>query len=192
MTTETPALAMAIAPRSTGNVLSVYLGAEMKDQWLTFCAANNTNSSEAMRNVVLKLTSRLANEPRIFQVDHENPDLGRRRVELRLTTTEFSGIEELAHQVGNSPNAWIINLIRANLTRSPQLGQHELQALGKSNSQLLAIDRNLNQIARWMNANKGSAQPELERIEQLYRFIVTHTEEVAAIMRCNIDRWLLK
>lgn len=145
-----------------------------------------------MRNVVRKLTNSTANVPRTFQVDHENPDLERRRVELRLTATEFSSIEELAGQVGTSPNAWIVNLIRANLTRMPQLGLHELQALGMSNSQLLAIGRNLNQIARWMNANRGSAPPELERIEQLYRFIVMHTEEVAAIMRSNIDRWTLK
>lgn len=190
MTTETPAFATVHRP--TGDVLSVYLGAEMKGQWLTFCAANNTTSSEAMRNVVRKLTTRVAHEPRTFQIGHEKPDLGRRRVELRLTATEFSGIEEFARQIGNSPNAWIVNLIRANLTRMPQLGLHELQALGKSNSQLLAIGRNLNQIARWMNANRGSAPPELERIEQLYRFIVTHTEEVTAIMRSNIDRWTLK
>jgi len=190
MTTETPALGTSYRP--TGNVLSVYLGAEMKAQWLKFCAANSTTSSEAMRAVIRKVTNRGANEWRKFQIEHENPDHERRRVELRLTATEFAGIGELARQVGNSPNAWIVNLIRANLTRTPQLGLHELQALGKSNSQLLAVGRNLNQIARWMNANKGSAPPEIECIEQLYRFIVTHTEEVAAIMRSNIDRWTLK
>lgn len=190
MRIETPAL--GTTHRTTGNVLSVYLGAEMKAQWLTFCAANNTTSSEAMRAVVRKLTNSATNECRTFQIDHERPDLGRRRVELRLTATEFASIDELARRVGNSPNAWIINLIRANLTRTPQLGLHELQTLGKSNSQLLAIGRNLNQIARWMNANKGSAPPEIERIEHLYRFIVAHTEEVATIMRSNIDRWTLK
>ncbi|MES2349207.1 MAG: plasmid mobilization relaxosome protein MobC [Pseudomonadota bacterium] len=190
MTFEIPP--SAIAHRAIGNVLSVYLGAEMKGQWLAFCAANNTTSSEAMRNVIRKLANRVTIGPRLYQVDHENPDLERRRVELRLTATEFLGVEELANQVGNSPNAWIVNLVRANLSRTPQLGLHELQALGKSNSQLLAIGRNLNQIARWMNANKGSAPPELERIEQIYRFIVTHTEEVTAIMRANMDRWILK
>lgn len=76
MTTETPAFATVHRP--TGDVLSVYLGAEMKGQWLTFCAANNTTSSEAMRNVVRKLTNRVAHEPRTFQIGLEQPDLGRR------------------------------------------------------------------------------------------------------------------
>jgi hypothetical protein len=43
-----------------------------------------------------------------------------------------------------------------------------------------------------MNANRGSAPPELEYIERLYRHIVRHTDEVAKIMRANLDRWTLK
>jgi len=175
----------------TSGVLSIYLGQELKAQWLKFCAVNQTSSSEAMRNVVRKLTSKPVDAPS-FQAVHEQPDTERRRVEIRLTASEYSSVEKLANLAGNSPNSWLVNLVRARLTRMPQLGFHELQALGKSNSNLLAIGRNLNQIARWMNGNQGSAPLELEQIDGLYRHIVAHTESVTTVMRANLDRWTLK
>lgn len=173
-------------------VLSVYLGANLKRKWQAVCTARGIASSTAMRQVVVKLTSNVGGSPMDFQTVEERPDPDRRRVELRLTKSEYSCIEQVAAASGMSPNAWIINLIRANIAHSPQFGMLELQALGKSNSRLLAIGRNLNQIARWMNSNHGSAPPDPERIEELYRHIVTHTESVTKIMRANLDRWLLK
>jgi hypothetical protein len=175
----------------TGNVLSIYLGGELKTQWLKFCEVRGTSSSEAMRSVVRKLTSRPV-EPQTFQVLHEQPDCERRRIEIRLTASEYACLEKVARLSGNSPNSWLVNMARANLARAPQLGSYELQVLGKSNSNLLAIGRNLNQIARWMNGNQGSAPPEIERIDGIYRHIVSHTEEVTAVMRANLDRWILK
>lgn len=177
--------------REMGRVLSIYLGDDLKKKWLRFCAENGTTSSAAMRGVVRKLTNRVP-EPRVFEALHELPDTRKKRVELRLTESEFACVRNLAEASGSSPNAWAINLIRANLTRTPQLGFHELQMLGKSNCSLLAIGRNLNQIARWMNANKGSAPPDLAYIERLYQHVVGHTDEVTTIMRANLDRWTLK
>ncbi|MGZ5199205.1 MAG: hypothetical protein ACXWC4_05485 [Telluria sp.] len=177
--------------KEPGKVLSIYLGDDLKEKWLAFCTANGTTSSEAMRGVVRKLTTRMP-EQRVFEAVHEQPDTRRKRLELRLTESEFACARRLAEASGSSPNTWAINLIRANLSRTPQLGFHELQALGKSNSNLLAIGRNLNQIARWMNANRGSAPPDLAYIERLYKHIVGHTDEVATIMRANLDRWTLK
>lgn len=175
----------------SGNVISIYLGSDLKAKWLAFCATNDTTSSEAMRSVVRKLTG-LAPEPAVFKAVHEAPDRCKKRLELRLTESEFECVRRLAEGSGNSPNTWIINLVRANLTRTPQLNFNELQTLGKSNSNLLAIGRNLNQIARWMNANMGSTPPELVYIERLYKHLVAHTEEVTKIMRSNLDRWTLK
>jgi len=173
------------------HVLSIYLGVDLKTKWLALCATNGTTSSEAMRDVVRKLTSR-ASTPRLFKAVHEAPDTCKRRLELRLTESEFECVRQIAAGAGNSANTWVINLVRANLTHTPQLNFKELHALGTSNSNLLAIGRNLNQIARWMNANMGSAPPELAYIERLYKHVVAHTEEVTKIMRSNLDRWTLK
>lgn len=177
---------------SKSGILSVHLGLVLKERWSGYCKERRVSSSAAMRQVVIKLTSSAANSSSTSSVISEQPDRTRRRVELRLTGSEFEAIAQRAEFSGLSENAWIVNLIRANLTKTPQLGFYELQTLGESNTRLQAIGRNLNQIARWMNGNRGSAALELERIEQLYRLITVHTEQVTAAMRANIDRWALK
>lgn len=170
-------------------ILSVNLGHDLKQQWCLYCANHGVTPSAAIRQVVRKLISKDQPQVRHFDVQSEQPDLLRRRVELRLTESEYTAIGLLARASESSPNTWIVNLIRANLTRSAQLGMIELHALGKSNSELLAIGRNINQIARWMNANNGSAPPEQARIDAIYKLIVEHTKSVSEVMRANIDRW---
>lgn len=181
-----------IADQRPGKVLSVYLGEDLKREWTAFCAANNTTSSEAMRRVVQKLTRRDAPTVVPLHAVREMPDTTRRRIELRLSASELAGVEKRASLTYDSPNNWIVNLVRANLTQSPQLGGAELHRLGASNSQLLAIGRNLNQIARSMNANRSQAVFELRRIDEVYKFILAHTSEVASVMRANLDRWVVE
>jgi hypothetical protein len=173
-------------------ILSVFLGTELKQEWQAHCANHAIKPSTAIRKVVRKLLSKgTATAPPVTQIN-EAPDLERRRIELRLTGSEFSKIQALSAQEEVSPNAWIVNLIRANLTRSAQFGMAELRTLGESNSQLLKVGRNLNQIARWMNAHGGSGSLEIQRIEALYQLIREHTGTVASTMRANIDRYTLK
>jgi len=174
-----------------GTVLSIYVGEELKKKWLSYCAMNGTSSSKAMRSVVRKLTCRTS-DSQVFLALIDQPDVRKKRVEVRLTVSEFECLQKRAEASGSSPNAWIVNMIRANLTQKAQFGHYELQVLGKSNSNLLAIGRNLNQIARWMNANKGGSPPDLLYVERLYAHVVSHTEEVTAVMRANLDRWVLK
>lgn len=67
----------------------------------------------------------------------------------------------------------------------------EVDALGESNYQLLALGRNLNQIARHMN--EGGYEPvTAERIEALSRIIDNHTEKVSRAIRASIERWDLR
>lgn len=123
----------------------------------------------------------------------EHADVTRRRLEIRLTTSEYQSIQKFAEQQRMSSNQWIINLIRANLVARPQFGMEELRVLGESNSRLLALGRNLNQIARQLNTNPGTrVRLKTEQIENLSRHVATHTAQVTSVMRANIDRWTVK
>lgn len=58
---------------------------------------------------------------------------------------------------------------------------HEIDALGESNYQLLALGRNLSQIARCLN--EGYYEPvTIEQIEALSRSISKHTDVVSSAM----------
>lgn len=173
--------------------LSVRLKGDLKQRWQVFCARQDTNSSDALRQVIVRLLNGVSASDSTKPSAYEQPDTSRRRMEVRLTETEYARIETLAFQQGMSANRWVIHLIRANLSGEPQFGMSELRTLGESNSRLLAIGRNLNQIARHMNAGRTlDTVVTAERIDTLTRHIKAHTARVADIMRANIDRWRLE
>ena len=173
--------------------LSVRLDCDLKQRWQALCLRQGSTPSDGLRQIIVRLLNGSATNTSPAPSTHEQPDTSRRRLELRLTETEYARIEALALQQGMSANRWVIHLIRANLSGEPQFGMTELRTLGESNSRLLAIGRNLNQIARHMNAGRAlETVVTAERIDTLTRHIKTHTARVADIMRANIDRWRLE
>ena len=85
---------------------------------------------------------------------------------------------------------WIVDAVRTGLTHEPQFGMSEIDALGESNYQLLAVGRNLNQISR--RVNEGHYEPvTVERIEALSRLIDKHTDAVSNAIRASLEWWKL-
>jgi hypothetical protein len=83
---------------------------------------------------------------------------------------------------------WIVDAICIGLTHEPQFGMDEIDALGESNCQLLALGRNLNQIAR--SLNDGKYEPvTVEMITALSGLIQKHTEVVSKAIRASLERW---
>ncbi|MFU1913102.1 hypothetical protein ACLQ9F_12185 [Bordetella avium] len=127
--------------------LSIRLDGDLKQRWQALCLRQGSTPSDGLRQIIVRLLNGSATDTSPTPSTHEYPDTSRRRLELRLTETEYARIEALALQQGMSANRWVIHLIRANLSGEPQFGMTELRTLGESNSRLLAIGRNLNQIA---------------------------------------------
>ena len=173
--------------------LSFRIDLELKNRWEKFCTQQNTTPSAGMRQIMCRLLdgpSTIVTTTAASQ--HEASDTTRRRLEIRLTESEYGRIQTQADQQHMSANQWVINLIRANLAAEPQFGMTELRVLGESNSRLLAIGRNLNQIARQINAGQREHERlKIEHIENLSRHITAHTTKVSDSMRANIDRWRL-
>lgn len=169
--------------------ITVDLG-EYKAPWLAYCKRHDTTVSEAFRVVVAKLIAAPAPEAGSDAVHGNMPGRGKIRKEVRLTPIEVARIEAIAAADGYSLTRWINALIRSRLDGGPQLGQHELSALGKSNLQLLAIGRNINQIARAVNNGNRDLLPLLEPVlGELRGLITTHTVKVAQLLEHNLARW---
>ena len=176
--------------KSRGN-LTVHLGTS-KEQWKALCRSQNTRPGTAIRELVTKALSAKPDNgtPKTTEV-HEQPDESKERIEIRLTKTEMAKTREHAENEGCSTNRWIINLVRANLTGRPQFGMKELDTLGESNKQLLAIGRNLNQLIRAINRGESrGVDPGL--IQTVSNLIKKHTEIVSTVMQANIDRWMIE
>lgn len=162
----------------------------LKGPWLNWCKVRGVVPSEAFRQIVAKLVA-ASGDPERFghdQISRQEKPTVRRWV--TLTASEASRVEAFAASDGFSPARWILALVRARLTRTAQLGQRELELLDKSNMRLLAIGRNLNQIAKALNTNPGDRSVyRIDDIEALDAVIRQHTQLVGGVMASNIDRW---
>ena len=139
--------------------------------------------------VVAKLTNGLA----IVHDENELIEQGKVRREIRLTREELRAAEALAANEGFSLARWIVALLRARLSSSPQLGQRELELLARSNMQVLALGRNLNQIARALNASPSDPSAwDAELIDRVMALLQEHTAHVAQVLVANVQRWSVK
>ncbi|WP_179258250.1 plasmid mobilization protein [Caballeronia sordidicola] len=171
------------------SVLSVQLGA-LKPQWESYCRSHGVSPSDATRQVIRKL---VGPEPYAESLDNSiSSDVlhAKKRIEIRLTWEEHRTVKRVATLAGFSINSWIASLARAQLTVQPQLGQHELEKLAESNTRLLAIGRNLNQIARALNAAPTEQTVyRVDVVEALSEAIKSHTAAVSAVIQSNVQRW---
>lgn len=164
---------------------------KLKEPWLAWCKSKKLSPSEAMRLVIAKLLTTVE-EPKLAFVEEATEKPSIRKV-IGLTNSENLHVEEIAKREGYSANKWIVALIRTRLTKSPAFGQHELEVLSKSNGQLLAIGRNLNQIARALNTDdKARLLYRVDMIEALSDEIKNHTGQVSKIIAANMHRWEIK
>lgn len=182
---------------------------ELKEPWERYCAAHDVTSVEALCRVIQKLTgspdsklpdsarksaARVTRPGRAFRTT-EGSEKRQHRLYLTLTKSELDAVEARATADGfDKPTAWAVALVRARLTDEAQFGTREIEILGESNHQLLAIGRNLNQIAHALNATRGKSieQYDAELVESLADAVKRHVRKVGDALRSSIHRWTLE
>ena len=101
---------------------------------------------------------------------------------IRLSATEKEYFVALAKQVEMSLNALIATILRAYREQNPKLFNNEIAVLQHSNFQLLAIGRNINQIAKHLNAADGVSLTTTQ-INQLRAEIQEHCQQVGKVLK---------
>ena len=171
--------------------LKLYLGA-LKEPWSLYCQKLGKKPGAALREAIKEQLAKegsLPSQPKTFRQTKESMTKEAKiRVEILLTPTEKSALEERAASERCSQRRWIVDAIRAGLTREPQFGMKEIETLGESNYQLLAIGRNLNQIAKAINEGRRSSVA-TDSIKELRKLIDDHTEKVSEAIRASSERW---
>jgi hypothetical protein len=150
---------------------------------LRYGCANEAQFMRVLIDHVLK------NEP-VTGPSSERPARERVQVKIGLTPEENASVVQLALSQGIVRTTWIVNLIRAHVTREPQFVQSEVDALMESNRQVAAIGRNLNQIARHLNLNPNACYPMTrESVAALAQQLGEHRTVVARLLDANLNRW---
>ncbi|WP_321576792.1 plasmid stabilization protein [Paraburkholderia atlantica] len=160
-------------------------------RWDDWCARRGLTAAEGVRQLIaIAVHDDLDGESGALLPGLPRPVVGepRSRVEIRLTASELGAVEQRAAALGLGGNRWIVSLVRAQLTRQPQLGEHEMRALSVSSQQLAGISRLLSQLARAGGIELPHQDLTVDWAETRKR-IDDHLRATVAVMRANLDRW---
>lgn len=176
---------------ATRERLCVELGA-VRLRWDDWCARRGLTAGEGARQLIMAAIHDDDDGPQPATVmrDLARPVVGepRTRIEIRLTQPELAAVEQRATASGLSGNRWIVSLVRAQLTREPQLGEHEMRALSASNQQLADINRVLSRLLRAGSSELIGSYWMLDWVDMRDR-IDAHLRATSSVIRANLDRW---
>lgn len=110
-----------------------------------------------------------------------------RRITLRLPDKDRAWLEAAAVLHRSSINDVARDIIQSHIYRHPMPSAHEADVLAQSNYQLVMIGRNINQIARRLNAGE-SVSLSSRQIDELKKFIDEHIGKVNHVLQTNRRR----
>jgi hypothetical protein len=178
------------SPRKRDSRLAVDLK-QLHGPWVQWCAVRGITPSEAVRRVIRAVMegnpdADVAPHPADYE---DEADDERRRLEIRIPAAEYLAATAAADRVGLSVPRWLIALVRVHLTGEELLGTVEVDALARSNQLLLALGRNINQIAYNMNQRVDKDELTLAQVEYVLQFVKEHTDAMSAVLHANSRRW---
>jgi hypothetical protein len=163
----------------------------LKDPWAAWCSRRGLTPSEAVRRVLgAVLNGNPDNAVTPHPADYEEvAGDERRRIEIRVLEADYLAAAAAADREGMGVPKWLTALLKVHLAGQEPLGRSEVEALARSNQLLLALGRNINQIAYNMNQRVDKDELTLAQIEFLSNFLKEHVQSVAAVMQANSRRW---
>ncbi|HFC6455956.1 mobilization protein [Neisseria meningitidis] len=128
-----------------------------------------------------KLLQEQIRQPENLIETNQEENIENQRITLRLPPTQYTYLAHKAELQHSSLNDTVRDIIAEYITKNPTLSNAEVQAIYQSNSQLLRIGRNLNQIAKQLN-NFEPTSLTSQHITNLHQYIQNHTEKVGKII----------
>lgn len=175
-------------------IMSVRLSDNVQSEWTKLCAERGVNPSTAVREFIEKevLASEKYGPKSALKTREPKGAQKKVRVSIWLTESEREGIRLRTRLQGGTRAGWIIQAVRAALTKEPGLSDDEVNALSESNYLLRSMGRNLNQMTRRFNATPPSQKPPgFKGVERLTSDIDEHTNKVNQLIRSAAERWVI-
>jgi hypothetical protein len=119
----------------------------------------------------------------------DEPNLRGERMSIRLAPDDRLLLSDRATARGMPSATYVAVLVRSHLRRLTPLPTEELAALKRSIAELGAVGRNLNQIARTLNAGGRFNGPGRQDLESMLKIAVTLRDHVKALLIANETSW---
>lgn len=115
-----------------------------------------------------------------------------RSVQMKIGIPAFMipELEARAENYGQVPSRWISSLVQTHLMEKPIFRQEELSALLASNRELAAVGRNVNQMAKHLNASPSDiAEVRLELLHLMYGEIELLRKSILSLVASSNRAW---
>ena len=142
--------------------------------------------------VVRQLLDTLARTSALERPTVSAPDdtsLRAERLSIRLAPDDRLLLSERASARGMPSATYVAVLVRSHLRKLTPLPIAELDALKRSIAELGAVGRNLNQIARALNAGGRSDGPGRRDLEAMLKIAVALRDHIRELLRANETSW---
>lgn len=165
---------------SDGTHLTTWVTSETKQRFAAVARHQGYSDSALLKRLVdLMLQTASAGETAPVTVSRLLRDS---RLTVRLRPEDYMMLRERAGARGMAPATYVSVLTRAHLRSLAPLPKKELLALKRSVSELGAIGRNLNQIARAANQGERGTVPGREDVKVMLRVCEGLRDHVRALL----------
>ncbi len=106
------------------------------------------------------------------------------QVNVRLTAREVAALDDHVEKTDfDNRTSWATRALVQAINGSPAMSQTEITDLRRSRSELAAIGRNLNQIARALNIDPQASGPDADTLNATIAAIQEHKRAVIALVQ---------
>lgn len=173
--------------------LKTLVDEDTKAAWSARAKARGVTASDMLRGVIaLVLQSSSAG---LLEAAEENSGSKEEpkkvvRVPIGLHESELRLIDKRAEALGWRRSVWMLSVLQSAATGQSRATAEELETLRRSNSELRAIGRNLNQIAHALHKDDRYKQSiTVEKLDTLRGIIDGHASKVQQVIAASEHRW---
>lgn len=169
-------------------VLKTLVEPEIKARFHRIAKTRRLSESELLRAVVLAVTGQANGTEQPIALDAENADLD--RMTIRMPRFLMEAAKKRAKAKGMASSRWVVAMVQSNLLGQPVMNDAEVMELEATNRELAAIGRNLNQIAKAINAGSYDAERvQLDELAELRQVITENRDSIRALVRATQNAW---
>jgi predicted DNA binding CopG/RHH family protein len=167
--------------------LKAWVSRETKERFGDFARGQRVSESALLKRVIEALIH--GNEARNATLAPLERVPASGRLSVRLAVDDLLLLRERAQSRGIPPATYISLLVRSHLRNLSPIPDNELKVLQQAIGQVSAIGRNLNQIARAVNAGERPDGPSKADLHAILRACTGLRDAFKGVIERNIQSW---
>ena len=166
--------------------LIAWVSRDTKERFAAAARLQNMSESSLLKRIV-EASLGPGTPATVIEAPEPVPASG--RISVRLPNDDLLLLRERAAARGLPAATYVSYLVRSHLRRLAPLPDAELKALKHAIGEISAIGRNLNQIARRVNAEDGANGPNRADLQALLRACTGLRDAMKDVVNRNLSSW---